>query len=89
MRCYGISTWVMFSKQLMLLISGITPKMGLIELFYNIIYLQTIIYFMDLLFTRIKTECVYDDEESRWILPAMKIEKTSLPAAGNFMACLK
>ena len=32
---------------------------------------------------RIKAECMYDDEEARWILPAMKIEKTSLPAAGN------
>ncbi|XP_067935242.1 osmotic avoidance abnormal protein 3-like [Watersipora subatra] len=31
---------------------------------------------------RVKQECVYDDEESRWVLPGMKIEKTSLPAAG-------
>ncbi|KAL8572768.1 hypothetical protein ACOMHN_030350 [Nucella lapillus] len=34
---------------------------------------------------RVRTECKYNDEEERWVLPKMIIDRTSLPNTGTIM----
>ena len=37
---------------------------------------------------RIKMECKWDEEQGKWILPKLTIERTALPVSGRNQSCL-